>query len=341
MAKYVPKQRFPKMTVDQKARILVLKTKKWPVAKIAREIKCDPKTVRNVWNKFEKTQTIATIPNPGRKRKYGTEIRNKVVSASEASPFSTVRQLRNDLRLMCSISTIKRILRKAGLPGYRARTKNGLTEAHKTARMEFANKHQDFDWKNVIFSDEKTVQNYYNGKKYVRRPRGQAWNERYVIRTNRARQFKINLWGYITPESFDLHLLPERHNKESYLMTLKKANISEIADSKVFMHDNAAIHKAEIVTEYLRKEEVDVLPWPARSPDLNPIKNIWALMQKSVYDRMLMGVNINTKKRLFALCKLCFQEVCKKHLKKLFESVSTRNSNVISLEGGLTKYKKM
>ena len=326
------------MTVDQRARILVLKLKNRSVAKIALEVKCDRKTVRNVWNKFENTQKISSVRNPGRPRTYGQYIRDKVVETSKASPFMTARDIRNQLKIVCSLSTVQRFLRNANLSAFRARTKNGLTDAHKAARLQFAKDHVTFDWEDVIFSDEKTVQNFYNGKKYVRRPRGQAWDERYVMRVDRTRQFKINLWGYITPNSYDLFLLPDRHNAISYLETLKKAKIDEIDKPKVFMQDNASIHKAKTVKSYLEQEEVNVLPWPARSPDLNPIENVWALMQKAVYEKMLLGVKINTKKRLFALCKLCFQDVCKKHLKKLFDSVPKRILSVVNLNGGLTKY---
>ena len=50
------------------------------------------------------------------------------------------------------------------------------------------------------------------------------------------------------------------------------------------------------------------------------------------------NVSASFSKRLFTLCRLCFQDVCKNHLQKLFESVTKRISNVISLEGALTKY---
>ena len=185
----------------------------------------------------------------------------------------------------------------------------------------------------LSFFQMKKLQNFYNGRTYVRRPRGQAWNERYVIRVNRSRQFTVNLWGYITPNTYDPFHLPDRHTKESYLDVLKKAKIDEIAESRIFMHDNAAIHKAKIVKKYLTDEEVEVLPWPARSPDLNSIENIWAMMQRKVYDRMLLSISINTKKRLFALCKLCFQEACEQTFEKLYQSVEKRISSVIDLKG--------
>ena len=36
------------------------------------------------------------------------------------------------------------------------------------------------------------------------------------------------------------------------------------------LHDNASSHKAQIVTDYLKQENIRVLPHPAYSPDLAP-----------------------------------------------------------------------
>ncbi len=38
--------------------------------------------------------------------------------------------------------------------------------------------------------------------------------------------------------------------------------------------DNARPHTARITTQYLARNNVDVLPWPAVSPDLNPIEHV-------------------------------------------------------------------
>ena len=41
------------------------------------------------------------------------------------------------------------------------------------------------------------------------------------------------------------------------------------------MDDNANPHRARIVQDYLTVEAIETLPWPAMSPDMNPIEHAW------------------------------------------------------------------
>lgn len=50
-----------------------------------------------------------------------------------------------------------------------------------------------------------------------------------------------------------------------------------------YQHDNWSVHRAKKVEEYLSKQPFETIQWPARSPDLNPIENIWGLIKDRVW----------------------------------------------------------
>lgn len=49
-----------------------------------------------------------------------------------------------------------------------------------------------------------------------------------------------------------------------------------------FQQDGAKPHTAKATKKYLAGKKVKTLDWPARSPDLNPIENFWALLASRV-----------------------------------------------------------
>ncbi|KAL7281335.1 hypothetical protein ACG7TL_004644 [Trametes sanguinea] len=48
----------------------------------------------------------------------------------------------------------------------------------------------------------------------------------------------------------------------------------------IFQHDNDLKHKACLVQEWLKSQNILILPWPSSSPDFNIIENIWAEVKK-------------------------------------------------------------
>ena len=51
------------------------------------------------------------------------------------------------------------------------------------------------------------------------------------------------------------------------------------------MDDNARPHRSRAVTAYLQSEAVTSVPWPAMSPDFNPIEHIWDMLGRRILAR--------------------------------------------------------
>ncbi|GFT27681.1 hypothetical protein TNCV_3570531 [Trichonephila clavipes] len=67
-----------------------------------------------------------------------------------------------------------------------------------------------------------------------------------------------------------------------------------VGDKFVFMDDNATCHRTLAVQDCLDSEGIQRLVWPARSPDINPIENVWDALGRQVAGRNYPPTNKNT-----------------------------------------------
>ena len=114
----------------------------------------------------------------------------------------------------------------------------------------------------LICQDEKTFQSYANGKIYIYRPPGTRYEPEYLDIRDKSRRFSVNCFAWISSEGLgQLIRINSKFNSLNYLELLQNEVFPEIKarfedDIHVFMQDNAPIHKAKIVKEYLDNQKM-------------------------------------------------------------------------------------
>lgn len=103
----------------------------------------------------------------------------------------------------------------------------------------------------------------------------------------------------------------------------------------IFQQDNASIHSAKTTKKILSERNIPMLDWPACSPYLNPIENVWGLLAQRVFAN---GRQFDTVLELKNVVKLEWSKIDETTLKRYIDSMPRRLQQVIMKNGGNTTY---
>ncbi|GFU96407.1 transposable element Tc1 transposase [Trichonephila clavipes] len=291
------------------------------ITDVAREIDIAHNVVSRLWKSFKTTGMCSIRHGRGRVRSTTPAEDRYIVLSAKRNRRTTAQQVVNQFLAasgkQIARKTVARRLRGGGLYARRPVVCVPLTRQHRTARLQWCREHHNWteqDWACVLFSDESRFSLSSDCRRQlIWRESGTAYRPENIQEKDRYPTCSIMVWaGILINGRTRLHVVANG------TMTGQR-----YIDEVLLPHD------------CLDSEDIQRLVWPARSPDLNPIENVWDALGRQVAGRNYPPTNKNTLIR--ALTEE-WDKLPQQLLDNVVQSMVRRVECCITLHGGHIPY---
>lgn len=277
----------------------------------------------------------------------------KVLTASQAcNQLNQLRDTQTNPKRSVSCQTVRNVIKEQGLVAKKKVPKPKLTAKHIKRRLKFVEKHCEWtvdDYKRVVWSDETKINKFNSdGMKWVYVDKSGSKIDERVDPKVKFGGGGIMIWGCMTWAGVGRIALVEGNmNADQYIKILEEnllATLDAIGimpgfpsrEDIIFQQDNDPKHTANKTKAWFSNNNIKPLPWPANSPDLNPIEHLWAHIKRQLRENYVLP-----PKGCFELWERVKEqwgkikpEVCQ----NLIESMPRRLVAVRKARGRQTKY---
>ncbi|GFW09570.1 transposable element Tcb2 transposase [Trichonephila clavipes] len=186
----------------------------------------------------------------------------------------------------------------------------------------------------VVFSDESRFNlSSDDNRVHESRRRGERLNPAFALQRHTTPTAGMMVWrGIAYNTRSPLVLNRGTMSAQRYVHDILQPHVLPLMQwlpGALFQQDNARPHMARVSQDCVRT--VTTLSWPARSPDLFPIKHIWDHLGRRVGHPMSLN-------KLEAKLQQIWKEMSQDIIQNLYVSMPDRIASCIHARGGSTGY---
>ena len=105
--------------------------------------------------------------------------------------------------------------------------------------------------------------------------------------------------------------------------------------NSLFMKDGTPCHSVRATQHRLSQNWINKLPWPSQSPDMNPIENLWGILDRNLRKKKRKS---SSKPELIALLRQTWQEIPRDDIRQLINAMPRRVLGLKTAKRMSTKY---
>jgi len=199
------------------------------------------------------------------------------------------------------------------------------------------------DWKRVVWSDECRIELWQGSRdRRIRRTKLERFHPDCIAPTVKHGGGSLMVWACFRWNKLGpIIVVDGTMDSRKYIDILENQlcpfwkNMKRQRSSLWFQDDGAPCHRSGFVKNWKIENGIKALPWPAQSPDLNPIEHLWNIVKRKIQKRRPLPRNLDQLKD--AIYEE-WRSIDGLILKKLVSSMPSRIQYVIRRKGYQTKY---
>jgi transposase len=339
-------------TRDERIQIIAFRERvQWSWTKIGKELNIDRNTARRIYERYRQYGTPSNRKRSGRPPIF--DAAEKACLEAFVTRDSRTRRLSweaicIEMGYACDPKTVRNVLKSMGYHKRVPRRKFHVRPDNRPKRVAWCQERLHWtkeEWKRVIWTDESSFSTAgFAHRPWVIRKPGEEDHPDCVDNTfHSGRQTKM-VWGaFCGTTKSDLIFVPGKAKIDSatYVRTIMEPALvpfwqqcCEEYGWTIVMEDGAPGHKG-YSKGYRELNGIEVLEWPAQSPDLNLIEACWRDIETELGEIWERASDIEILKTMLSIT---WEQITEERLDRLVDSMPSRLQAVIDAGGAATPY---